>query len=241
MRKNKIELRVSRKKKFLTIQQKESRLSFVNYMLDKINEKDIMRKIIFTDESGFTNENGRVNFYVDIAEDLPDCLFNFEGQNISRINFYAFLTYDHFEAIKISSNFDQNEFHDLLINKKYLDYMRSFIGSKEGFFIQDNSPVHEFPPETNKTVRSEVQKRNLEFLEFPVCSNDLNLIENLFKLVKEKLRSDINQRINQSESLEKKVIRISKSIDKKVIKNLFNSYFKRCRAVKKNNGGSTKY
>lgn len=240
LKRNNIVIKIAKNKKLLSGQQKIERLSFANYMMGKSVNERFLKSIIFTDESGFTSESGRTRMIIDLNDSVKR--FNFENLNPKRVNFYGFMTYNHFEIVQISNNLDKEEFHDLLINKKYLDYMNSFVSADNTpLFIQDNSGVHDFPASTGKTLRDEVQRKHMEFVEFPPYSNDLNIIENMWKLVKDVLKEEIVRRTNANESLEAKVVRISRTIDKKKINNLFDTYTKRLIEAINNNGGSTRY
>lgn len=75
-------------------------------------------------------------------------------------------------------------------------------------------------------------------MEWPSQSPDLNPIENLWKIVKDKLEPE---KLKNKEELWEKIQEIWYAIPRSTCERLVNSMPKRCDAIIKNNGYATKY
>ena len=99
-------------------------------------------------------------------------------------------------------------------------------------FQQDNAPVHK-----SKIIVNFFQEDELEVLECPAYSPDLNPIENLWAILKQRLR----KQTVFWENLEEKVYEIWNEIDADVVRNLYENYRNRLLDVKKAKGVMTRY
>ena len=94
-------------------------------------------------------------------------------------------------------------------------------------FQQDNAPVHK-----SKIIGNFFQENEWEVLEWSVYSPDLNPIENLWAILKQRLR----KQTVFWENLEEKVYEIWNEIDADVVRNLYENYTNRILDVKKAKG-----
>ena len=117
----------------------------------------------------------------------------------------------------------------------YLEILQKFdekLNIPGLIFQQDNAPIHK-----SQIVGQFFEQRRWNVLEWPPYSPDLNIIENLWSVVKKRLEK---QTINW-ENLETKVQEIWDSIDQELVENLYNSIPKRLDKVKKSRGAIIGY
>lgn len=100
-------------------------------------------------------------------------------------------------------------------------------------YQQDNDPKH-----TSKIVKEWFRKENVGLMEWPSQSPDLNPIENLWRIVKDKIAP---LKAKNKEELWKIVEEAWYSIPLETVKKLVESMPRRCLAVMENKGFSTKY
>jgi hypothetical protein len=108
------------------------------------------------------------------------------------------------------------------------------IYDSESVFVQDNAPCHK-----SESTMKYLEKKHICLLsDWPPQSPDINIIENLWSI----LKSKVDKRSPKSTSeLWKAVEEEFYSIPHSVIINLYDSIPRRLQAVLKNNGAHTKY
>ena len=99
-------------------------------------------------------------------------------------------------------------------------------------FQQDNCSVHKA-----RIIRNFLEESGVSVLQWPAYSPDLNIIENLWAIVKKRLRKE---RVTW-ENLEETVIRIWENFDEKIIKKLYQSMRSRLNACIKSGGATIGY
>ena len=99
--------------------------------------------------------------------------------------------------------------------------------------MHDNAPCHRA-----KIIRDWIDEKQINILEWPPNSPDLNPIENLFGLLKKKLNK---MKIKSKEELKEKIQEIWENFDKELCSRLVNSLPRRLELVFKQKGGNIPY
>lgn len=107
------------------------------------------------------------------------------------------------------------------------------MGLGDFIFQQDNDPKH-----TSKVAKNFFQQNNIEVLEWPPQSPDLNPIEHLWTILDDKI--PMESRTN-TQTFWEKMQAEWREIPLQTLKNLTSSMSKRLREVIANKGGATKY
>eukprot|EP00794_Sanderia_malayensis_P002081 gene2081-2359_t len=100
------------------------------------------------------------------------------------------------------------------------------------------------PKQNAALCRKTWESKNYRLVKIPVRSPDLNVIENLFHLIRKKLRDDAKDQNITKESYNEFISRVDKTITDfpvETINNLINSIPKRLRMVIQQKGLRTKY
>lgn len=114
------------------------------------------------------------------------------------------------------------------------DNLIPIMKNKDGFIFQhDNDPKHK----AAKTKQF-LKNNNITVLEWPSCSPDLNPIENVWKILKERVYKCKSK--NNDEFI-KNITNEWNNIDKKILRSLINSMPNRIHKVIENNGDVIMY
>ena len=105
--------------------------------------------------------------------------------------------------------------------------------NKEFIFQHDNDPKH-----TSKKAKQFLEDNRITVLEWPSCSPDLNPIENVWKILKERVRKCKSK--NSDEFVEN-IINEWNNIETIILKSLIDSMPNRIRLVIENNRDTIMY
>ena len=119
--------------------------------------------------------------------------------------------------------------------EKAFQHFDNIFGPIPWTFQHDNAPIH-----TARAVKQWISGQNVQLLEWPPYSPDLNIIENVWGLLSRKVYEGGRQFENTATLIE--VIKKSwATISISVLENYYNSLKNRIFDVIVNKGGSTKY
>ena len=123
---------------------------------------------------------------------------------------------------------------EILDAKKYMEILKTNLGSEKNFILQDdNDPKHRA-----KIITKWKSENNINSLDWPSNSLDLNPIENIWGILKNK----VNKRDNKNlEEFKNNIIECWNEIKKEHIDNTINSMPKRIQMVLTNKGKSINY
>ena len=128
--------------------------------------------------------------------------------------------------------------------RKYRDLLQEHLGTvldHDSIFMQDNASIH-----TAHIVGEWLDEHAIQVMDWPPYSPDLNPIENIWALLKQKiyeLRPDLIEHSNIAmlSVLQETAIEAWESLEEEVLNNMAISMRKRCQAVIDADGWYTKY
>ena len=103
----------------------------------------------------------------------------------------------------------------------------------EFHFQQDNAPSH-----SARSVKSWLQEKGIQVLEWPACSPDLNPIENLWSVLKSQLDLQVSESLD---SVFATANCLFCDIDQCILDNVIDSMLRGCAEVIRNKGASIDY
>ena len=131
--------------------------------------------------------------------------------------------------------YEENFDADIYINflKEAMLEMKEFSGEENVVMQMDNARYHW----TNQVLQF-YQKNNIKVIDWPPYSPDLNPIENLWSIMKDKLKG---KKFISMRSLKSKLIKLWENIDEDLVKRLCESIYNRIDTWMETKGGLINY
>ena len=126
-------------------------------------------------------------------------------------------------------------------SEKYIELLQDHVipelqvAGQPMVFMQDNAPCHK-----SRATMTFMDENNIELLDWPPQSPDLNPIENLWAIIKAKRKKKFGMPTSRNDLIEQ-IFSIWDNMDPKIVENLANSANSRILACLKEKGKVTKY
>lgn len=227
--------RIARKKPFINERQRRRRLEFAkehqNWTLED------WRRVIFTDESSFQTSSCSSIVRVRRRPNevmLPSCLAPTFQSGRSSLSVWGGISYNRRTNLVLLKKGERSSAQ--FIEQVYEPVLKNFYNSSSSsILMEDNAPIH-----TAKVARKWKKDMNIDCLNWPPQSPDLNPIENIWMMMKLARRKRL-QFVKNISALEMHVVSEWKSLDVHKINKLIDSMPQRIKDVIKNKGYSINY
>lgn len=225
-----------RKKPLLTEAHRKKRLEWAKQHQNWTVEQ--WSKVIFSDESNFTTQNhcGHTHVRRRVGEEYrPECLLPTIKHPTSVMIWGCFSMMGP-GRLEVCEGRMNAERYLKVLEKRLLPSARDMYGAdnKDWIYQQDNAPCH-----TAKKVKDWCQAKNIPLLPWPAQSPDMNPIENLWHQIN--LIVSKNKPTTKVQLIEEVIKAWHHVISQDRLDALVKSMPRRCRAVIKARGMSTKY
>ena len=232
--------RVVRKRLTVSKINRKRRCSWCRVRLNwKVDEQ--WKRVIFSDESQIIiGTDNRVSVWRKEGEQwLPQCLgirsSHARPQGKVSLMVWGCLTYFGVGTlVAIDGNMNSDKYTTVLDDHLFPVIVKHFPNSQY-FFQDDNAPCHQ-----SRHTTEWKNSNQINCLSWPSQSPDINIIENLWLVLKTRLQR-VSHRIQNKEDLFRHILEIWQSIPLHHIQNLYGSLPRRLRAVLVNKGHITKY
>ena len=220
-------------KTFLTDNAKEKRLAFANEQLN-LNWKHVM----FTDEVKIETSAHGMNWVRRPPGSRydPKYIREVNRQGRCSINVWGAITYTGMlELVVINGTLNKEKYISDILTPKVLPYKEAH---PEMIYMHDGAPPHRAI-----VVAAWLQENGIEVLKWPSSSPDLNIIENLWNMLKDEIGPLNHIGPNQKEQLVEVITEAWNRLrtKRRTLRNLYASIKTRLRRVIDLNGGHTKY
>lgn len=191
--------------------------------------------VIFADESRFkvSGNDGRQRIYRRIGERFAECCVNQRNWygNGSVMVWAGISLHTKTDLVIVNGNLNAAQFQNQVLRPHLIPHMQA---NRPMTLAHDNAPCH-----TARTTRQILRNNNVQVMDWPPCSPDLNPIEHVWDELGRRVRS-LRQQQNVQQ-LSNDLLQVWNAIPQRFLFNFINSMRARCLAVIRSNGGHTKY
>lgn len=228
--------RSAAKKPFLTPQNKEQRVGFaLEYSLEALN---FWQNVVFTDEKVFKScFDGHVRVYRP-PNSRFDERYTHKSHTIGRfsVNVWAWMSAQGPGVITHIRGRCNAEVYVGILENIMLPSVNAVFPQNNFIYQQDNSPIH-----TARVTSNWMQQQNIQVLQWPSRSPDLNPIENMWGLIVKKINRGNNFRPQNVEQLWERIQEAWIELTPNYTAELVASMPRRLNNIIEKNGAATKY
>ena len=224
------------KKALLTTKMVKKRFEWAKKMQSK--EDGFWDKVIFSDESYISLYSGHP-IYTRRSKNSKDSFLNARNYNMApkhpiKVMIWGCFSRKGVGMVKVVNETMKSESYIDVLKNKLIPSARQMFGDNEYIFQDDSAPCHR-----SKIVKKFEVENQIDVLEWPGNSPDMNPIENLWAILKQKVNS--YQPKTRTE-LVSSIVRVwHHEIPIELCEKLVDSMNKRISTLYQNKGGPTKY
>lgn len=142
------------------------------------------KQVLFTDECHFLVQGQQSQFIRrSIGESVNSAHFNQTLKHPQKVMIWACFSYDGPGRLQVCEKMMNSDCYIEIIDHRILPQLRETFANGGSTLQHDLAPCH-----TSKKVKEHLLKRDIQVLPWPGNSPDIAPIENLFAIVKNKLR-----------------------------------------------------
>lgn len=235
---NELHGRVAANKILIEPDNQEKRVSICSQLRSRTVEE--WKKFVFIDESGADNSSRKRRYqWRKKGTRRTDKENICQTPNSSlRLNFFSWVSVHGTGELFFYDRMNGALFMEIV--PTMIEKLKQTFGHENFKVIMDNAAFHK-----SKFVREELEKSNLKkfFALLPAYSPDMNIIENLWGIMKNRVRDHqfINGQVREKEQFMDLIELYWKSIEPEIIRNLYESLPRRMVGIVSANGELIKY
>lgn len=206
----------------------------VQWATEKVQQSDLFHCTIFSDEKKWNMDgpDGTKYIWQDLRKE-PRSFFSRHSGGKSVMVWGAFSHDGKSELAFLEGNQDSEKYVYTL--SEYLLPFAHRLHGTDFVFQHDNARIH-----TSQITKEFLSDQNINVMDWPALSPDLNPIENLWGILSRKVYADGKQ-YHSVQELKKAIIKEWEAISPETLQNLIKSMPNRCIEVLKRNGAKTTY
>lgn len=228
-----IRARIPAKKQRLTDNHKEARLAWCHRHL-QWTVVDDWSSVLFTDESSFqvnASERRNIVYRKDNERYNPDNIVEFTNKGYGNVMVWGGIIDGRKTAlVRINGRLTKDNYCEDILTNHVIPLCRQ----GRAVFMHDNAPPHKAHVTTHF-----LDNHDVNVMQWPACSPDINPIEHVWSCLKRKLRQ--RETCRNSDHLFETLCELWAELTPDFIRSLTHSMRRRLNMVMEANGGHTKY
>lgn len=224
-----------RKRQILSAKHRRARLAWTRNRRGL--NMDYWQKVIFSDECKVKiGEDGRIWVWSRSGEGYRPDLYGEEPKSPKlSVMIWGCISYNGVGTIYLTQDNINAAHYRQIIDDKLWPVISKEFPAGNCVFQQDNCSIH-----TAHLIKDYFKNEGISLLPWPAKSPDLNIIENLWFILKQKIKRNIVH-IRTLSDLEYVIIKCWREISLVYVRNLYKSIPRRLRSVQINKGHLTRY